>query len=328
MSQIIKQNTELSTVLDSLAQEAQYYAKSFFNSTLQLGRVLTEAKPLVRHGEWQNWVRENTGLSPRSAQTYMQAYARYGDNPAISQIGECGKIFKLLALPEGTEEQFLSEHNTADMSVREVEAAVKKVKEEMTAQLEAERARAEADYKALHNTLLKTEEKLRMGSGTPPAIPDEVKTMLHDQARSIEEKNAEIARVAEIGRQALQDANRLRQENAALQQEVAERDEMLAESQEEYNQVQAALLNMQSAAAKGDAERIPSETLSFDTFASAVRQFIGSCARLPQMRHRFACMDMAEKGDWDELLAVIEKWAKDSREALNTLAVEEVQIHE
>lgn len=310
MTQIVEQNTTLPSVLDNLAQEAQYYAKSFFNSTLQLGRVLTEAKHLVRHGEWQNWVQVNTGLSPRSAQTYMQAYARYGDNPMISQIGECGKIFKLLALPEGTEEQFLSEHDTANMSVREIEAAVKKVKEEMTAQLEAER------------------EARRRAETAHASIPDEVKEQLAVREQRIKAQEEELDRVGQMGREALQEANRLRQENAALQQEVAERDEMLAESQEEYNRVQADLLNMQSAAAKGDAERIPSETLSFDAFASAVRQFIGSCARLPQMRHRFACMDMAEKGDWDELLAVIEKWAKDSREALNTLAVEEVQIHE
>lgn len=305
-----EQNTTLPSVLDNLAQEAMYYTRSIVNNVLQLGRVLMEAKPLVRHGEWENWLREYTGFSERYAQLHIQAYVRYGDNPMISQIGERGKIFKLLALPEGTEEQFLSEHDTADMSVREVEAAVKKVKEEMAAQLEAER------------------EARRRAETAHASIPDEVKEQLAVREQRIKAQEEELDRVGQMGREALQEANRLRQENAALQQEVAERDEMLAESQEEYNRVQADLLNMQSAAAKGDAERIPSETLSFDAFASAVRQFIGSCARLPQMRHRFACMDMAEKGDWDELLAVIEKWAKDSREALNTLAVEEVQIHE
>ena len=45
------------------------------------------------------WIRENAGCSVRYAQVFMQAYARFGDNAAVAQIGERGKIFKLLALP-------------------------------------------------------------------------------------------------------------------------------------------------------------------------------------------------------------------------------------
>lgn len=316
MTEIAAQNSTEISVLAGLAQEAQYYSKSIVNSTIQLGRILTEAKPLVRHGEWERWISENAGCSARYAQTFMQAYARFGTSAAVAQIGERGKIFKLLALPAGTEEQFLSENEIASMSTREVEAAVRRVREEMSAQLHTEQAARQ-----------RAEEQVQELMERPPEVPDWARDRMEGQARLIESKDEELIRVAKIGSEAVQEANRLRAENASLQREVAERDEMLAESQEEYNRVQADLLNMQSMAAKGDAERVPADSLTCNVFAGAVRQFMGMCARMPHMRQRFASMDAADKDEWDELLSVIENWARDSRAALNTMTVEGVVLH-
>ncbi len=316
MTEIATQNSAELSVLGGLAKEAQYYAKNFTNSMFQLGRVLTEAKALVKHGEWKNWIQENAGCSVRQAQLFIQAYTRFGENAAVVQIGECSKIFKLLSLPDGTEEQFLAENDVSDMTAREVEAAVRQVRAEMNAQLEAERSARELA------------EKKAAGDWGGIPLPDDVQQRLDGQARMLEEKQAEIVRVGKMGSDAIKEANRLRQENAALQQEVAERDEMLAESQEDYNRLQADLLNMQSMAAKGDAERVPVDTLDLNAFAGAVRQFMGLCARVPQMRRRFAMMPMEEKNEWDELLLVIENWSVDARRAINTMEAEGVVLYE
>lgn len=304
-------STELS-VLNGLAQEAQFYIRNIANNMLQLGRVLTEAKALVRHGEWANWLRDNTSFSTRYAQQFMQAYERYGSNEAVAQIGERGKILKLLALPEGTEEQFFAENDVANMSTREVDEAVRKVREEMGAQLEAEReARRQAEAQAAQGV-----------------IPDYVQEKLDTQAQSIKDHLEALTAAKKAGNEAIQEANRLRAENASLQQEVAEQEVMLAESQEEYNRLQADLLNMQSMAAKGDAERVPVDSLDLNAFAGAVRQFMGICARMPQMRNRFSVMPMNEKNEWDELLMVIENWAVDARKALHTMEAEGVVHYE
>ena len=312
MKDIATQNRTELTVLGGLAQEAQYYAKSIANGMIQLGRVLTEAKPLVKHGEWESWIRENAGCSVRYAQVFMQAYARFGSNESVAQIGERGKIFKLLSLPAGTEEQFLQDNDVAAMTTREVEDAVRKVREELATE---------------RNAREMAEEQVRELMERPPEVPEEVKAQLKTQAERIASQDGEIQRLADMGRETLEEANRLRRENASLQREVTERDDMLAESQEEYNRLQSDLLNMQSMAAKGDAERMPADALTVDVLAGAVRQFMGTCARMPQMRNRFSAMNLAEKNEWDELLGVIEKWAKDAREAMNTIACEEVIIH-
>ena len=312
MNEITTQSSTELSVLGGLAQEAQYYAKSIANGMIQLGRVLTEAKPLVKHGEWENWIRENAGCSVRYAQVFMQAYARFGNNAAVAQIGERGKIFKLLALPAGTEEQFLAENDVSDMSTREVEEAVRKVREELDAE---RRARALA------------EDQVRELMERPPEVPEEVKAQLKTQADTIASQTGEIQRLADIGRTTIEETNRLRRENAELTREVKEQNELIEEAQRQYDSMRGELLTMQSAAAKGDAERVPVDELTIDVFAGAVRQFIGTCARMPHMGHTFGTMMLSEKNAYDELLRTVEGWASNARQAMNTIAYEEVEIH-
>ena len=86
------------------------------------------------------------------------------------------------------------------------------------------------------------------------------------------------------------------------------------------------MLNLQSTVAKGDAERTPCDELTADTFAAAVRQFIGTCARMPHMGRTFGMMRPEEYHVYDELLRTVEGWAKDARKALDTIGYEEVEI--
>ena len=123
----------------------------------------------------------------------------------------------------------------------------------------------------------------------------------------------ELERLAETGRLSIEEANRLRKENDGLRRENVDQAELLQDAQQEYNRLQGDYLNLQSSVAKGDAERIPTDTLTADTFASAVRQFIGICARMPHMSHSFAIMPQSEKTIFDELLQTVESWATASR---------------
>ena len=87
------------SLLDNLAVQARTCVLSARMNLLQLGRVLTEAKPLVPHGEWEAWVKTNAEMSVRAAQGYMQAYATFGLNPDIARLGTT-KTMKLLPLSE------------------------------------------------------------------------------------------------------------------------------------------------------------------------------------------------------------------------------------
>ena len=44
---------------------------------LEVGKLLTEAKGLVKHGEWGKWIADNCQFSERTAQSYMRIADRY-----------------------------------------------------------------------------------------------------------------------------------------------------------------------------------------------------------------------------------------------------------
>lgn len=325
------------TPLHVLAQEARIYSESFVLNTINLGRVLTEAKKQVKHGEWADWVRENTGgMSVRNAQQFMQAYARFGDKEAFAGIDK-SKMYKMLSLPAGTEDAFIEQNDVAHMTSREVEEAVRKVREKMNAQIAQERN----DHKASKDQIIRemnaqiaeerkarkqAEERAEELELQKDNVPDGIRDSMVRQLNKIDELNKAISLAEREKRLLNQEITGLKKETLGLRRDLEERDEMLEEAQQEHERVRAELLNMQSAAAKGDAERVPADEFTVDVFASAVRQFVGACARMPHMRNTFSMMMLSEKNAYEELLCTIEAWARDARSALDTVDLE-VQVH-
>lgn len=309
MNELVNTDTKAMAVLDGLAVEAQMYSINARLNLFNLARVLSEARKLLPHGEWGNWVMENAGVEMRTAQQMIQSYERFGGMPALASLDRT-KLYKMNALPPGTEEAFMEQNDVAHMSTREVERAVKNFKAEMQAEIDQERkARKSAEKRV---------EELEAEVGK---VPDHIMDSLVDKQNTIDQQRRELERVTADGREAIREAERLRRE-------LDENAELLEETQEECNRAQAELLNLQSAVAKGDAERMPSDELTVDVFASAVRQFIGTCARMPHMNRTFAVMHLAERNAFDELLRTVEGWVRDARNAMNTIACEEVEIHD
>jgi hypothetical protein len=45
---------------------------------IEYGRLLSEAKATVQHGQWDNWIRVNCSFAARTAQLYMRAHKHLG----------------------------------------------------------------------------------------------------------------------------------------------------------------------------------------------------------------------------------------------------------
>ena len=308
MSTLANTATQEISNLEGLAMQARALRMTINVNMWQLARVFIEAKELVPHGEWGAWLEANADVSVRTAEDMMAAYRRFGENPLFTGLGQA-KTFKLLPLPEGTEEKFFQEHDVAAMSTREVQEAVKKARAEANAEIERERA-----------ARIAAEQRAREAEERPPEIPDAMRNELQVNRDVIEQQRKEIERLGEMGRESINEQRRLTQENTSLRAELAEREELLTEQQEDLSRAQQELLNVQSAIAKGDAERVPADALTAAAFASAVRAFIGTVARMPQMRKTFATMPLSDKEEYSVLLATVEKWAQESRRALDTFA--------
>ena len=309
-TELANTTTQGVTVLDGLAMQARALRLSINVNLWQLAKVFIDAKELVPHGEWEQWLQENADVSVRTAQDMMNAYRKFGENPQFTSLGQA-KIFKLLPLPAGTEEKFMEEHDVASMTTREIQEAVKKAREEA-------KNEAQAEIDRERNARIAAEKRAEEAENAPPAIPEAMLNELRTNRDLMEQQKTEIERLSEIGRESISEKAILTQENSRLQREIRERDELLAEQQEDLSRAQQELLNVQSAIAKGDAERVPADQLTADAFAGAVRVFIGAVARMPHMRGTFAVMAMDEKRTYDELLSTVERWAKDSRKALDS----------
>ena len=322
MNELANADTRALSILDGLAMQAQMFAQNACMNLLQLGRVLSEARPLIPHGEFDGWCRQHAKMSKRTAEQYMQAYAEFGLDTKIAELGT-SKVIKLLPMAPEEREKLLAENDVASMSTRQLDAAIREQREKLLAEARAE---AQAEIDAAHAAAQAAERRAIDAENRPPEVPEELTDQLRANRQKIQEQQAEIARLADVGRTVMTEKQRLIQENNDLRRDLKERDEDMEAMQADFNRAQDELLNLQSAQARGDADRLPADALTADVFSMAVNTFIGTCCRLPQMGRTFSAMPQDEKEQYDQSLRTLEKWAEGARLALNNVAYEEAII--
>jgi chromosome segregation ATPase len=127
----------------SIDQQARQYV---LQSAIEIGRRLTEAKELVAHGEWGNWLKANVNYSQSSANNFMKISVEYANSQTLANLNYSQAI-ALLSVPAEEREAFVEENNVSDMSTRELQAAIKE-KQELERQLEEERERIKTEQLA------------------------------------------------------------------------------------------------------------------------------------------------------------------------------------
>lgn len=105
-------------------------------SYLEVGKLLIEARTQVKHGEWLQWLKDNTEISPVRAQRLIRLAEEYASNTSpVTHLG-FSKASVLLTLPKDERESFIEEEhdvggekkNVSDMSKRELENVVREHK--------------------------------------------------------------------------------------------------------------------------------------------------------------------------------------------------------
>lgn len=117
--------------INTLHTQAQ---QMMLNFAIEIGRRLVEAKDLLDHGQWGDWLRAETEFSKSTANNLMRIFQEYGDQQyslfgaqAKSQaLGDLTytQALKLLALPQEEREDFVENHDLETLSTRELEKAI------------------------------------------------------------------------------------------------------------------------------------------------------------------------------------------------------------
>lgn len=114
--------------LDQLTVEVKFYLKQTAQNILEVGKRLIQAKALLPHGEFGNWLKNNFGLSHNAANKFMKCAERFS-NCSTSNILNQSQMFELLALPEDETEAFIEAQAAAgtpveDMTVKKLRAEI------------------------------------------------------------------------------------------------------------------------------------------------------------------------------------------------------------
>lgn len=117
--------------------------RTAIQGAVEIGARLKEIKEALPHGEWYDFVRKNLGYSERQAQNFMKISTEYGDEnspyfAAISKTHTCAdlsisKALRLLQVPENDVENFVEKVDISSTTVKELEAEIKRLKEEKDA---------------------------------------------------------------------------------------------------------------------------------------------------------------------------------------------------
>lgn len=114
---------------------------------ITIGKGLIEAKALLSHGEWLDWLENKVEIKTRAAQRLMQLAQTYSNASALTHLGQT-KALMLAVLSEDERNAFISETHMVngeektviDMTSRELDRAIKERDEALKA---AEQAKAE-----------------------------------------------------------------------------------------------------------------------------------------------------------------------------------------
>lgn len=229
-------------------------ARVFMDSVVQIGRRLEEAKQLVPHGEWTDYLDTQLGYKPSTAQNYMRIAREFGDG----QVGMSGKtasdffgnlgysqLLPLLGLPEEEREQLAEEHDLAGMSSREIAALVKE-RDEAKAALEREKK----DADDLGVEARRARKSLADAKGKLKAVEREYQEQ-KEAAKANAQAAAELQRkLDELAEKAAQPRDLTEEEREALRAEVAaEQDKAVQAAEARAAEAQARLEKVKNPAA-------------------------------------------------------------------------------
>lgn len=127
--------------------------------SIEIGKLLVEAKNAVPHGEWGGWLEENFEYSTSTANNLMRIYTEYGEEEQITFFEENrlelfgqlnrSQAISLLQLPRDDRAEFVRTHDMSAMSVRDLDDEIAKIKAEneklIDKALSAEKAKIEAE---------------------------------------------------------------------------------------------------------------------------------------------------------------------------------------
>lgn len=246
-----------------ILMSAKNYA---YHSCMEIGKRLEEAKAMVAHGEWGDWLVNNVDYSESKAENLMRMYREFGNEQIDLLTGKSeaeifeglsqSQLVELFALPKPMRAEFVEEHREAlesgDMSIRDQRELIRKLKD-----MVAEKDETIDEKDASHAELV---QKLKASEAERASLSDQLSEAKEDLQRA-EKKTAGAKKAYEAASA----------RNVALAQELEELKATPAPtveqitvtvhepSQEQIDEIRAAAIAESEEKHKNDIEKLSSD---------------------------------------------------------------------
>lgn len=280
-----------------------------YENVIEVGRCLCEAKDagLVPHGQWEEWVQRNTGMSVRSAQKLMQTARSVQAGSSLARL-PISKITTILSLPEPEREPMAERAAAEDMSLRELQEAVKREKQradkaeakrlEVEANMRSHDAQAAHDRKQLRAQLEQARAQAAPSTGISPEAQAEI-DHLHEE-------------IDRMGSHAGEEIDRLKSELAEAESYAERQAELRQQAQQE-------LLNHRAQAARGESAQVAA--FGSAELAAAVQAFVCAAGVLPHLGPNVAQISEGERAQMRQYVDMVATWVEGARRTLATVVI-------
>lgn len=266
--------------IKDLKQRAQSMALWF---VVEIGKRLIEAKEVLPHGSWGNWLKNEVEFSQSTANNFMRLYEEYGDRQ-VSLFGALSnsqsianldytKALKLIAVPEDERERFAE--TAKDMSVKQLEAAIRE-RNEAAQRAEDEKRRAEAAEEKLaelqnaEDAVHVAENDAKMMRIKAEETEKELENVRTELKKLQEDSRVSADKISELKKQAKKDAeHKLLKELEKMRASVESAERAAEDAKAAEARTHAELTALQNKIKTSDADVAAFKTL-FDTLQSTL----------------------------------------------------------
>ena len=180
-----------------------------FNS-IEIGKRLAEAKIMLGHGEWGEWLKGSVDYSQRTASYLMGIFEQYGtsqinmfcDNAKSKALANLSytQAVLLMGIPQEEREAFIEDNDIDNMSTRELKQAIKE-KQELEVKLKEIEAGWEKDKKLVKKSETAkqvAESALKTTQATVEQLKSDLQKEKDDSKEEIERLELSIAETKKL----------------------------------------------------------------------------------------------------------------------------------
>lgn len=264
-----RETEQLTIEVNTIYQQMEAIGNIGLQLAAEAGERLIEIKGRLAHGEFESWCKDNLTFSKRKAENMMRWSQKCKDENSIfsktqtfTDLG-ISKVWALLSAPEEVAEEVLKE-GASDMSVRELQDEISRLKsEKKTAQeharaSEEEQANLEEEIEALKRQLEASRKEPEEGNSQSTSKTEEEIEILKKKLETTEvnlqktkeklktEKNSSDKKMEEAISKAKAEAQK--EAEAKTSKSLEDITKKYEESQSVINKLQTALANSENKA--------------------------------------------------------------------------------